>query len=38
MKEQKKELQKIKRIGEVLSRCLVESSYDTLAKDEETQS
>ncbi|MCK9365253.1 MAG: hypothetical protein M0P74_16830 [Syntrophales bacterium] len=38
MKEQMKELQKIKRIGEVLSRRLVESSYDTIAGDEETQS
>ena len=38
MKEQMKELQKLKGIGEVLSRRLVESSYDTIAKDEETQS
>ena len=32
MKEQMKELQKIKGIGEVLSRRLVESSYDTIGK------
>jgi predicted flap endonuclease-1-like 5' DNA nuclease len=32
MKEQMKELQKLKGIGEVLSRPLVESSYDTIAK------
>ena len=32
MKEQMKELQKLKGIGEVLSRHLVESSYDTIAK------
>ena len=32
MKEQMKELQKLKWIGEVLSRRLVESSYDTIAK------
>ena len=32
MKEQIKELQKLKGIGEVLSRHLVESSYDTIAK------
>ena len=32
MKEQVKELQKLKGIGEVLSRRLVESSYDTIAK------
>lgn len=32
MKEQMKELQKLKGIGEVLSRRLVESSYDTIAK------
>jgi len=32
MKEQMKELQKLKAIGEVLSRRLVESSYDTIAK------
>lgn len=32
MKEQTKELQKLKGIGEVLSRRLVESSYDTIAK------
>jgi len=38
MKEQMKELQKLKGIGEVLSRHLVESSYDTIAKDEEVQS
>ena len=38
MKEQMKELQKLKGIGEVLSRRLVESSYDTIAKDEEVQS
>ncbi|PKN36943.1 MAG: hypothetical protein CVU62_12670 [Deltaproteobacteria bacterium HGW-Deltaproteobacteria-2] len=30
MKEQMKELQKLKGIGEVLSRRLVESSYDTI--------
>ena len=38
MKEQMKELQKLKGIGEVLSRRLVESIYDTTAKDEEVQS
>ena len=38
MKEQMKELQKLKGIGEVLWRRLVESSYDTIAKDEEVQS
>jgi len=38
MKEQMKELQKLKGIGEVLSRRLVESIYDTIAKDEEVQS
>jgi len=32
MKEQMKELQKLKGIGKVLSRRLVESSYDTIAK------
>jgi excinuclease UvrABC nuclease subunit len=32
MKEQMKDLQKLKGIGEVLSRRLVESSYDTIAK------
>ena len=32
MKKQMKELQKIKGIGEVFSRRLVESSYDTIAK------
>ena len=32
MKEQMEELQKLKGIGEVLSRRLVESSYDTIAK------
>jgi predicted flap endonuclease-1-like 5' DNA nuclease len=32
MKEQMKELQKLKGIGEVLSRRLIESSYDTIAK------
>ena len=32
MKEQMKELQKLQGIGEVLSRRLVESSYDTIAK------
>jgi len=32
MKTQMKELQKLKGIGEVLSRRLVESSYDTIAK------
>ena len=32
MKEQMKELQKLKGIGEVLSRRFVESSYDTIAK------
>ena len=32
MKEQMKELQKLKGIGEVLSRRLVEASYDTIAK------
>ena len=32
MKQQMKELQKLKGIGEVLSRRLVECSYDTIAK------
>ena len=32
MKEQMKELQTLNGIGEVLSRHLVESSYDTIAK------
>jgi predicted flap endonuclease-1-like 5' DNA nuclease len=32
MKEQMKELRKLKGIGEVLSKRLVESSYDTIAK------
>jgi predicted flap endonuclease-1-like 5' DNA nuclease len=32
MKEQMKELQKLRGIGEVLSRRLVESSYDTISK------
>jgi len=32
MKKQMKELQKLKGIGEVLSRRLVEASYDTIAK------
>jgi predicted flap endonuclease-1-like 5' DNA nuclease len=32
MKNQMNELQKLKGIGEVLSRRLVESSYDTIAK------
>jgi excinuclease UvrABC nuclease subunit len=32
MKEQMKELQKLKGVGEVLSRRLVESSYDTISK------
>ena len=32
MKNQMKELQKLKGIGEVLSQRLVESSYDTIAK------
>ncbi|MBC7963589.1 MAG: helix-hairpin-helix domain-containing protein [Steroidobacteraceae bacterium] len=32
MKNQIKELQKLKGIGEVLSQRLVESSYDTIAK------
>lgn len=32
MKEQMKELQKLKGVGEVLARRLVESSYDTIAK------
>jgi DNA uptake protein ComE-like DNA-binding protein len=35
MKEQMEELQKLKGIGEVLSRRLVESSYDTIAKVDE---
>jgi hypothetical protein len=38
MKEQMKELQKRKGIGEVQSRRLVEPSYDTICKDEEVQS
>jgi predicted flap endonuclease-1-like 5' DNA nuclease len=32
MKKQMKELRKLKGIGEVLSKRLVESSYDTIAK------
>ena len=32
MKEQMKELQKLKGIGEALSRRLIEASYDTIAK------
>ena len=32
MKEQMEELQKLKGVGEVLSRRLIESSYDTIAK------
>jgi len=32
MKEQMKELRRLKGIGEVLSRRLIESSYDTIAK------
>ena len=32
MKNQMKELRKLKGIGEVLSRRLVEASYDTIAK------
>ena len=32
MKEQMKELQKLKGIGEVLARRLVEASYDAIAK------
>ncbi len=32
MKTQMKELQKLKGIGQILSRRLVESSYDTIAK------
>lgn len=32
MKEKMKELKKLKWIGEVLSRRLVESNYDTIAK------
>ncbi|MFO7570551.1 MAG: helix-hairpin-helix domain-containing protein [Smithellaceae bacterium] len=32
MKEQMKELRKLEGIGEVLSRRLIESSYDTIAK------
>jgi predicted flap endonuclease-1-like 5' DNA nuclease len=32
MKNQMKELQKLKGIGEVIARRLVESSYDTIAK------
>jgi hypothetical protein len=38
MKEQMKELQKFKGIGEVLLLRLVESSYDIIPKDEEVQS
>jgi hypothetical protein len=38
MKEHMKELQKLKGIGEVLSRRLVENSYDAVAKDMEVQS
>lgn len=38
MKEHMKEGQKQKGIGEVLSRRLVESSGETIAKDEEVQS
>jgi hypothetical protein len=37
MKEQMKELQKLKGIGEVLSWCLVEYS-DNIARDKEVQS
>lgn len=32
MKNQMKELQKLKGIGEILSRRLIEASYDTIAK------
>lgn len=32
MKNQRKELQKLKGIGEILSQRLVEASYDTIAK------
>jgi len=32
MKEQMKELQKLRGVGEVLSRRLIEASYDTIAK------
>ena len=32
MKQQMKEVQKLKGIGDVLSRRLVEASYDTIAK------
>jgi hypothetical protein len=32
MKEQMKELQKLQGIGEVLSRRLIESGYDTISK------
>ena len=32
MKNQTKDLQKLKGVGEVLSRRLVEASYDTIAK------
>ena len=32
MKEQMKELQKLRGVGEVLSRRLVESSYDSISK------
>ena len=32
MKKQMKELQKLKGIGDVLSRRLIEASYDTIAK------
>jgi len=38
MEEQMEELQKLKGIGEVLPRRLVENSYDTVAKDEKVQS
>ena len=32
MKNQMKELKKLKGIGEILSRRLIEASYDTIAK------
>jgi hypothetical protein len=38
MEEHMKELQKLKGIGEVLSRRTVENNYDAVAKDMEVQS
>ena len=38
MREHMEELQKLKGIGEALSRRLVENSYEAVAQDEEVQS